>query len=555
MYHLLRPLAVALILAALTIGCNTDQAKVSPSGEPGPVKGGVYRRAFADSYIVLDPVLIKDSNSHEVCRQIYDGLVEFDDQARVVPAVASSWKISEDKLTYTFTLRDDVHFHATAGGRPTRNGGRVLDADDVVFSFKRLLQPREDSQASFFWVIKGAREFTEGKASAINGLRSLASNTVEFVLEKPFAPFVSLLAMINAGIVPREDAVGDLAGLPVGTGPFKWIARSSDTIVLEANENYFRGRPWLDRLEFPVIVDENARFQAFLAGKLSHVEVPDSQYRNVRQDPKLSACLLESNLWGTNYLGMNIRKKPFDNPMVRKAINYAIDRETIVKLVLNGRAQVANGVLPPDFPGHDNALAGYSYDIEKARQHLAMAGYPEGKGFPAIELQYNRDPIHARTAEFVLANLRDIGIDCSAREVDFGEHLSSIENGSTAFFRMGWTVDYPDPDSLLYTLFHSSNIGVGYNFSGFNISEVDALLDKARFETEMDSRIALYRQAEKLIVEEAPWVFMYYYTTHVLYQPQVRGLKLSAMGESLLQYRNIWLTSITPESGKTPGSK
>ncbi len=555
MYHLFRLLIAVLMFAALSIGCNYDQAKVPPSGESGPARGGTYRRAFADSYIVLDPVLIKDSNSHEVCRQIYDGLVEFDDQARVVPALASAWKISEDKLTYTFTLRSDVRFHATAGGRPTRNAGRIVDADDVVFSFKRLLQPREDSQASFFWVIKGAREFTEGKTAEISGLRSLASNTVEFVLEKPFAPFVSLLAMINAGVVPEEDVTGDLASLPVGTGPFRWVGRASDTIILEANDNYFRGRPWLDRLEFPVIVDENARFQAFLDGKLNHVEVPDSQYRNVRQDAKLSACLLESNLWGTNYLGMNIRMKPFDNQLVRKAINYAIDRETIVKLVLNDRAQVANGVLPPDFPGHDNALAGYSYDIEKARQHLALAGYPEGKGFPEIELQYNRDPIHARTAEFVLANLRDIGINCSAREVDFGEHLTKIENGATAFFRMGWTVDYPDPDSLLYTLFHSSNIGVGYNFSGFNTPEVDALLDKARFETEMDSRIALYRQAEKLIVEAAPWVFMYYYTTHVLYQPQVKGLKLSAMGESLLQYRNIWLTSTTPESDKKPGNK
>ena len=141
----------------------------------------------------------------------------------------------------------------------------------------------------------------------------------------------------------------------------------------------------------------------------------------------------------------------------------------------------------------------------------------------------------------MLANLRDIGISCSVREVEFGEHLGSIESGQAPFFRMGWTVDYPDPESFLYTLFHSSNIGVGYNFCGFHDPTVDGLLDRARFETEMSKRVELYRQAERLIVEEAPWVYMYFYTVHILYQPQVRDLKLSSMGESLIQYRHIWL--------------
>ena len=530
-----------LALLVFLGGCSDNQAQVDKKSEEQPVRGGVYRRAFADSYIVLDPAMIKDSNSHEVCRQLYDGLVEFDNDARVVPALASTWKISDDKLTYTFTLREDVSFHSQAGGQPTRNGGRKVTAADVVFSFRHLLKPRKDSQASFFWVIKGARAFTEGKAADIEGLRAIGSHTVEFVLEKPFAPFVSLLAMINAGVIPHEDSETGLDKLPVGTGPFRWVEKASDTIILEANPDYFRGRPWLDRLEFPVITAEETRFAEFMAGRLSHVDVPDSKYRSIRQDAKLAANLLESNLWGINYLGMSMAKPPFNDPLVRKAFNYAIDRDTIVKLVLNDRAAPANGVLPPGFPGHDDALAGYVYDLAKARALLAEAGYPEGKGFPDIELQYNRDPIHARTAEFVLANLRDIGISCNVKEVDFGEHLSSIEKGAAPFFRMGWTVDYPDPDSFLYTLFHSSNIGVGYNFSGFKNAEVDALLDKARFETEMSRRVELYRQAEKLIIEEAPWVFMYFYTVHVLYQPQVRGLSLSAMGESLLQYRHIWL--------------
>lgn len=350
--------------------------------------------------------------------------------------------------------------------------------------------------------------------------------------------------MCNAFIVPREDAEGQpggLAAVPVGTGAFKWDGREGDTLMLSANEEYFRGRPWLDCLEFPVIRDELERFVAFNKGRLSHVDVPDSQYRNVKQDPQKAGCLIESSLWGSNYLGMNLQSPPFDNRLVRQALNYALDRKTIVRLVLNGRAQVANGVLPPGVPGHNDDLIGYSYNLKRAKELLSEAGYPEGKGFPPIVLQYNRDAIHSRTAEFILANLRDLGINCVVNELEFGEHLKTVEEGNVAFFRMGWTVDYPDPDSFLYTLFHSSNIGNGYNFSHISNPELDALLDRARFETDMEKRITLYHQAEKLIVDEAPWVFLHFYAAHLLHQPEVKGVKLGPMGEALMQYRHLWL--------------
>jgi peptide/nickel transport system substrate-binding protein/oligopeptide transport system substrate-binding protein len=156
-------------------------------------------------------------------------------------------------------------------------------------------------------------------------------------------------------------------------------------------------------------------------------------------------------------------------------------------------------------------------------------------------LQFNKDEIHTRISEFVLANLRDIGIKCKVKELDFGPHLKSVELGTANFFRMGWTIDYPDPDSFLYTLFHSSNIGTGYNFSHFTDARTDELLDKARFETDVKERIKLYSDAEKRIVEEAPWVFLYFYTTHLLRQPNVMGIKLGPLGPPFIEYRKIWL--------------
>jgi peptide/nickel transport system substrate-binding protein/oligopeptide transport system substrate-binding protein len=535
---------VLCIFVCLLSGCWQQQDTAEDKPVNQPVKGGVYRRAFADSYIVLDPALIKDSNSHEVCRRIYDGLVEFNQDGLPVPSIAKSWSISEDKLVYTFELRDDVYFHANSGGQPTVNKGRQLTADDVVYTFERLLKPIQGYQGAFFQLIKGARDYNAGKSDHISGIRKVASLSVKFELEKPFAPFVSLLGMCNAFIVPREDCEApdaDLSKRPVGSGPFSWAGKKGDTLVLQANQKHFRGRPWLDRIEFPIIQDEKERFAAFKRGDLMHVDVPDSEYENVKQNPQLAANLLEVSTWGTNYLGMNLSKPPFDNKYFRQAMNYAIDRKAIVSLVLNGRAKIANGVLPPGIPGYDPDFKGYSYDPDKAAELLEKAGYTKGKEIPEIVLQFNRDIIHTRTSEFVMANLSDIGIKCRVKEVEFDNHLSSIESGKAAFFRMGWSVDYPDPDSFLYTLFHSSNIDKGYNFTRIQEEKLDKLLDKARYETETRQRVKLYRQAEKLIVEHAPWVFMYFYTDHLLHQPEVKGIDLVAMGQPFIKYRKIWI--------------
>lgn len=511
-----------------------------------PTYGGVYRRAFADSFITLDPARIKDSNSHEVARQIFDGLVCFDGKGAIVPALCEDWTISEDKLTYVFRIRNNVKFHSNVCGRPTKNGGRKLTVLDVVYTFKRLLAPNDNFQNALYWVIKGAKDFTEQKSNDITGIRILDEQRVEFTLNSPFSPFVSLLAMCNAFIVPHEDA-DELDTCPVGTGPFYWMGKNGDTLCLNANNEYYQGRPWLDRIEFPVITDENRRFSDFMAGQLSQVDVPDSIYKRVKQDAILSPNLVETNLWGINYLGFNLNEKPFDNLALRKALNYAVDRENIVKLVLNGRAQVAKGILPPGISGYNEELVGYEYDIEKAKKYLEEAGYPNGKGLPQITLKYNKDPIHTRTAEFIQANFRDIGVECKLKGLEFGEHLADIESGKTSFFRMGWTVDYPDPDALLHTMFHSSNIKVAYNFTRFNNAEFDKILDLARFETEQDERAKLYKKAEKYVVEEAPCIFMYFYTLNVLLKPQVRGFSIGPMGESVVEYRHLWLTSASQE--------
>ncbi|MBF0499599.1 MAG: ABC transporter substrate-binding protein [Candidatus Riflebacteria bacterium] len=551
--HMIRLLlrTIFLLFAILfSAGCGEAPPVPGGNGTPAaeskvPVYGGTFRRAFPSPVITLDPRAIGDSFSHEVARQIFDGLVEFDPEARVVPAIAESWKVSSDRLTYTIKLRNDIRFHATFGaeGRPTNNGGRLLTAEDVSYSFHRLLDPKTKMpRGKLFLVIKGSEAYAAGSAPNISGIQVLASDSIAISLEKPFAPFLSLLALPNAFIVPREDAERPNFGTdPVGTGPFISSGKQGDTLILKANQNYFRGRPYLDRLEFPFIKEEKDSFAMFKRGELMETNVPDPEYKNVKSDPLLAPLFQETSRWGTYYLGMNVTKPPFDNVKVRQAINFAIDRETIVKLILNDRARIAKGVLPPGITAFNPALRGYSYDPERAKKLLAEAGYPDGKGFPEITLQFNRDPSHERSSEFILANLRDIGITCILKEVEFPEHFKSVENGEVSFFRMGWTVDYPDPDNFLYTLFHSKNIGREGNFARYSNPKVDELVERARFEIDPKDRIPLYQRAEQMIVDDAPWVFIYHYTTHVLPQANVRGLHITTMGAQFILYRQIWL--------------
>ena len=529
----------------LTSGCGESKSKTKNLESSNTSKyGGVYSKAFSDGFITLDPAKIKDSDSHEIARQIFDGLVELDCKANVVPSIATKWTISRDKLKYTFILNHNCHFHKFVGQKLTKNGGRKLTASDVSYTFYRLFSKPNDYQSSFFYVIKGSKEYSEGKTKNISGIKILASDTIQFELTKPFSPFLSLLATCNAFIVPREDIEPNGFSRkypPVGTGPFQWKSTDGKNITLVANKNYFRGRPFLDKIKFLIVPNAEKRFAMFKKGEIMQVEIPDSVYEKVKNDPKYKSQLIETSIWSVNYLGFNLQKKPFDNIKVRKAFNYAIDKKAIVNLVMNNRVKIARGILPPGMLGYADKPPKYTYNLAKAKELLAEAGYPNGKGFPEITLTFNKNEIHERVAEFVVANLKDIGIQCKTDELSFNRYLKRVEDGAS-FFRMGWSVDYPDPDNFLYTLFHSSNIQNGHNYCRFKDALVDEILTEARYTTSFDKRVGLYRSAEDLLIDKAPWVFLYFYKASMLRQSNVHGIQLGHMGSAFLQYRKIYLS-------------
>src|SRR5262245_11624648 len=373
--------AALALLGGLSMLVAVAPARPQDRGEPGlRAAGGTYRRPLGSDPSTLDPVRINDIYGRAVTEQIFDGLVQFDQTLTVSPALAQYWRATRDGLHWTFTLRRGVRFHH----------GRELTADDVVFSLTRILDPRIKSDAADLFVhIKGAAEFREGRAHAVSGLVALDAHTVQVSLTEASAPFVSVLALGQAKIVPRDVAEqkGDAFGAaPVGTGPFRFVRwERGKEIVLARNPDAFQGAPSLSRVVYRIFPGElhDAMCQEFDQGRLEESPVPplcrakltDPRYLHVRR-PTFSV----------RFYGLNTRTKSLSNVLVRQAIAHALDREATVQDIFAGRHHLARGMVPPGMPGYNPALRALAYNPARARELLTQAGHPGGRGLPHLEL-------------------------------------------------------------------------------------------------------------------------------------------------------------------------
>jgi oligopeptide transport system substrate-binding protein len=357
------------IFCCLLIQSTFALAQVPTNASARPQFGGIYRRALANNPATLDPAFVSDIYSRTVVRQIVDGLVQFDAHLNPIPAIAEFWEASRDGLSWTFTLRRGVKFHH----------GREVTAEDFVYSFTRLLDSKKPSPSSeYFRRIEGANDFLEGKAANVRGLKAVDRYTLQIVLEEPFAPSLTVLGLANAAVVPREEVerLGDnFARTPVGTGPFKFIRWDpGKEIVLEANQGHYEGRPFLDGIAFKIGGTFEEAFAQFLAGKLEEAMIPSGKTEEVYSDPQYRQYqLLRRPMLGLLYIGFNTQIKPFDDKRVRQALNYAVNKEAIVREITKMGSLPANGTLPPGMPGHDPDLRGYYYNPVKAKQLLAEA--------------------------------------------------------------------------------------------------------------------------------------------------------------------------------------
>ncbi|MBI3457098.1 MAG: ABC transporter substrate-binding protein [Candidatus Rokubacteria bacterium] len=530
-----RPPLLVLLVLAWVIAALPALAQDRPAPRESPQDGGVYRRPLGNDPATLDPARIRDIYSLAVSQQIFDGLVQFDQTLTVTPALARFWKASRDGLTWTFMLRKGISFHH----------GREVTADDVVYSLTRLVDPRTKSGAAdLFLTIRGAQEFREGKATGISGLAALDPSTVQVTLTEATVPFVSVLAVGHAKIVPRElvEQQGEGFGThPVGTGPFKLIRwERGREIVLAANPDYFDGPPRLSRIVYRIFSGEqrDVMYREFENGALEDTQIPSKGYRQILASQQY--IHVRRPMFSLRHYGLNTRVKPLDDRLVRQALVYAIDREAIVEEIFLGRHALARGILPPGTLGYNPKLKGYPYDPARARELLAQAGYPNGRGLPPIAIWSGAkgDDV-VREHERIRKDLEAVGVRAEFHYLtDWPAFSRMMAEQKLPVFLRAWFADVPDPDNFLFKLFYSTS---PRNYTGYANPRVDALLLRAREETDPARRVDLYRRAEDLVLEDAPIIPVWHYTYERLFQPYVRSVEVNGLGDPYIPLRKIWL--------------
>lgn len=536
--------------AALLMPASAPLALDKP--DPANRFGGVYRRMLPNNPPSLDPAVLSDVYARTVATQIFDGLVQFDAVLKPVPAIAEFWEASRDGRTWTFTLRRGVRFHH----------GREVTAEDFVYSFTRLLDAKKAGPLTVFLRrIHGANDFMKGATPRVAGLRAVDRYTLRITLDEPFAPLLSVLGLANAAVVPRERVEGQeerFARAPIGAGPFR-LARwdQNKEIVLEANDRYYEGRPFVDSVTFRIGATFEEMFGEFLEGKLEETIIPSAKTEEVHSDPRYRHYqVFRKPTLSLLYIGFNTRLKPFDDVRVRRAFNYAVNREKIVREITRMGALPADGALPPGMPGYNPDLKRYYYDPDKARQLMAEAGYPNGAGFPVVKLWASSKAASTK-AELAAYQeyLGKIGVKVEVlSETDWPSYVKLLDQGKLPMFRVSWTATLPDPDDYLSRQLHS---GGPNNWSFYKNPAVDQLLEQARQEFDYTRRIALYRDVQRIVMDDAPWIAQHNHVFERLYQPYVNGVQVSYLGDWAIPMKKIWLKKGLPEGsgGASPGGQ
>jgi peptide/nickel transport system substrate-binding protein/oligopeptide transport system substrate-binding protein len=530
-------------IPACTRRDEAEKAREQPSQETQePFATGTYRRPLGNDPATLDPARITDMYAVAVANQIFDGLVGFDAYLNVQPALAQSWSASRDGLTWIFHLQQGVQFH----------NGREMIAADVVYSLSRLLDPAVRSPNSWsLSKVKGAAEFQAGVTKELEGIKAVDRYTVQVTLSEPFAPFISILGLPHLAIIPREEVERpgkDFAVSPIGTGPFRLVGwERGREVVLEANEHYFRGRPGLDGIRFVIFPGNVVSdiLQAFERGELEESSIPLERRKELLEAAKYK--VIRKPTLSIRLLGFNLTRPPFDRLEVRQAFNYAIDTAHL-REIAGEHYVVARGILPPGMPGYKPEVQGYGYNQERAKELLAEAGHPRGQGLAPVTLASSQRSAEIRQeSRAVQQYLEAIGVQVELRDFDdWATFEQALRQGETQMFRYGWYADYPDPDSFLYSLFHSQS---QTNYFQYRNPAVDRLLDDARREPDDLRRAELYREAEQRILNDAPAVMLLHQTFERLFQTYVEGIEVSALGEP---YIRMWKIRFTHPGQASP---
>ena len=500
-------------------------------------QGGTFIRLWSDPP-TLDPHLAGDTTSAGIIVEVFGGLATIDKDLMIEPDLAEDWDITDGGVTYTFHLRQNAKFH----------DGRPVTAQDIKWSIERAGDPATQAPTVdlFLGDIVGFKDKANGIASDVRGVQVIDALTVQITADAPKAYFLAKLTYPTSFVVDKNNVTSDATWLrePNGTGPFRLAEYTPGvTIRLTAFEDYHLGAPNLDEVQHilsggdALLMYENDEIQVTGVGLTNLDSILDTGNplnRDVQQSPPS---------FSTYYMGMNVQEPPFDDPKVRLALNYAIDRDTISTTLLRGLLVPAVGVLPPGFPGYRDSTGDYSFDPDRARQLLSESKYGANMAdFPDVTLSLpgSFGSSISSSTEAILEMWREyLGIEVDVLQTEWATYLQDQRAGRFQLIGgSGWVADYPDPENFLDVLLHSESSN---NYIQYANLEVDRLLVEARTEQDEERRFELYNQAEEMILEDAPWIPLWHGDSgYVLIKPYVHDYLMFPM--VIPRLRHIYMT-------------
>jgi peptide/nickel transport system substrate-binding protein len=477
------------------------------------VRGGTIRIGMDADNTTMDPHRSTAAVDRQVYNNVYGKLVDLDTKFGIVPQLAQSWEIKNGGLTYVFKLRHGVKFH----------DGTDFNADVVKWNFDRMRDPELGSPR-------------RSEIAPVKDVKVVDPHTVEITLSAPFSPFLTVLTD-RAGMMVSKAAVekfkDDFARNPVGTGPFRfgeWV--KDDHLTLKRFDGYWeQGRPYLDEVVYKPIPDSSVRFTAMRTGQIDVMhQIHPKDVSPAKSERGLKVSEIPSLWWQGMHL--NNQVAPFTNKALRQAIWYAVDRSVIQRIVYYGQGAPAWGPFPPSQWAQDREFADWKRDVAKAKAKLAEGGQPNGFAFT---IKGWNQPTQVQELQVIQAQLKDIGIDMKVELLEFGKLLADLNSHNFVAVRLGWS-GRPDPDGNAHSFLHSKG---GLNRVRYSNPKMDDLLDRARSESDLGKRKALYNEVTRLAAEEAPYVWLHHDAEVKVWAEAVRGFE--HIGDGMLRMKGVWL--------------
>jgi oligopeptide transport system substrate-binding protein len=519
MFKLTGIIAICAFAISALAGCGLLQTSVGDiDNRSGP--GGTLN-LWDSGPLTLDPAISSEMSSHLYVMQIFNGLVKFDENLEPTPDLAERWEISPDGKTYTFFLRKNARFH----------DGSPITARDIQYSWERACRPATGSQTASTYLndIAGSAEVMSGKAENISGVSVIDDYTLSVTVDAPRAYFLSKLAYPTAFVVDRKNVESGSGWWqkPNGSGPYMLTRWDQDSLIILQPNPYYYGQKAAARVVFQLL--DGVPMSLYETGKIDVVEI--SKLYIDRAADEMGPFFDQLHIFpefSLHYIGFNTAKAPFDDPLVRQAFSQAVDKDRIVGIIQKDMVSAAGGIIPPGMPGYNKDLKGLAYDPAHARELLAQSKY--SSGLPPITitvLGWGGVDVEDYLGAVIQDWKKNLGVDVSIRLLEPAAFHYNLLQEADEMYVLGWIADYPDPQNFLETLFYT---GTEYNAGRFSSKEMDGLIDRAAIEQDNDKRMALYQQAEQVVVDQAAILPLWFNKSYILVNPRIKDYSIDPLG-------------------------